>query len=189
MKREISGLFKSTSARLTLFVLVLGIALVVGRGACAPRSGIALKDYEVARDYKQAIELFERNRYWLTADPKSPVEYSFSTLSPNKDPRYRGTMTIKVLRNNGDLVGFIAYYMKSPVFGFVLYVAVDERYRGKKLADKLMKHALDDLISRGAQRIELITRPTNISAQRVYERIGFHELGRDNTYVFYEYRP
>jgi len=189
MKGKISAAAKSTSVRIVFFTTVLGLAFVVGRGACTPRNGIAFKDYDVARDYKQAIELFERNRYWLTADPNSPVEYSFSTLSPNRDPRYHGLMTVKVLRSNGDLVGFVAYYMKSPVFGFVLYLAIDERYRGRKLADQLMKHAISDLVSRGAQRIELITRPTNISAQRVYERLGFHELGRDNTYVFYEYRP
>jgi len=189
MIKKVTESLKSTGARLAFFIFVVGVALFVSRGSCSPSSGIVLTDYNLARDYDQLIALFERNRYWLTTDPNSPTEYIFTHLSPRPDSRYHGQMTVKILRSNGDLAGFVSYYMKRNDVGFILYLGIDERYRGKHLADRLMKHAMDDLLSRGAKRIELITRPTNISAQTVYNRLGFRERGRDNVYVFYEYLP
>jgi len=189
MKEKIASFFKSTSARLLFFVVIVVLALIIGRGTCTPRNGIVLADYSVERDYKQVVDLFRRNLYWLDANPNPPIERIFTYLSSRGNPDNKNSLTVKVLRSGSDLVGFVSYYMKSPVLGFVLYLAVDEQFRGRRFSDRLMKQAIDDLVSRGAQHIKLITRPTNISAQMVYERLGFRELGRNSVYVYYEYRP
>ena len=162
------------------------LVLLVGRGS-GSSEGATVSEMNDARDLAQILSLFERNRYWLTATPNFPAEFSFRTRSPNEYPAYRGALTVKVLRDNGNLFGFVSYYMKAPGEGYILFLGVDEKYRGKRYADQLMLHAMEDLIGRGVRRIELITRPTNIAAQKVYRRLGFREVWRDHMFVDFEY--
>ncbi len=60
--------------------------------------------------------------------------------------------------------------------------------RGKGFAQKLMQYAIDDMRRLGAKKITLITRTSNTSAQKLYNRIGFKEIYRDEGYVYFEYR-
>lgn len=146
--------------------------------------------FDAQRDMQSVLTLFERNRYWLTATPNYDAEYTFTHQSPNKNPLNSGMLATEVMRSKqGEFIGFASYYMKSLSLGTVLFLAVEESFRGKRYAQILLEHSVQQLIARGATRIELVTRPSNISAQRVYSRVGFHETGRDETFVYFEYIP
>jgi len=189
MSNKIVTVPKARALWLMLATLVIAGIVFVGWGPCAPGDGLLLTEYDGDRDYKQIIELFNKEKYWLTGDPDSPVEETFTHLAPRRGPQYHGQLKVKVLRKEDDLVGFVSHYMEDADTGFILYLAIDRNYRGRRLADRLMRIAVNDLLSLGARRIKLITRPTNVSAQAVYNRIGFRELGRDAVYVYYEYLP
>jgi ribosomal protein S18 acetylase RimI-like enzyme len=53
---------------------------------------------------------------------------------------------------------------------------------------KLMQFALDDMKRLGAKKISLVTRTSNLSAQKLYNRMGFKETYRDEGYVYFDYK-
>lgn len=63
----------------------------------------------------------------------------------------------------------------------VLAVAPDARGRG--VASRLMRHAVDQAQARGARRIVLTTGPEMVGAQRLYERLGFERMRDRETEV------
>jgi ribosomal-protein-alanine N-acetyltransferase len=91
-----------------------------------------------------------------------------------------------VLRENNVFIGFIAYYMKKPQEGFVLFVSVKEEFRGKRYAEQLMKYAFCDLRRQGARSVWLITRLSNLRAQALYRRLGFYELQHDEEFIYFQ---
>ena len=59
--------------------------------------------------------------------------------------------------------------------GHVTTIAVDPRYRGRKIGDKLMLGMMEDAIARGATRATLEVREKNVVAQNLYRKYGFRE--------------
>ncbi len=51
------------------------------------------------------------------------------------------------------------------------------RYRGRKLGQKLMQRLVDEALLRGAERMTLEVRVSNLVAQRLYEKFGFRPVG------------
>jgi len=56
-------------------------------------------------------------------------------------------------------------------------VAVDPRFRGKKIGEYLMKHIISLSLMYGAVRMTLEVRVSNITAQNLYKKLGFTEQG------------
>ena len=109
--------------------------------------------------------------------------------APSQDLKYIGRLNIKVLREKEKFVGFTAYYMKEPGFGFLLFLAVNPEFRGKEkgYAEKLLKYALGKLKEVGAHYVQLCTRIDNERAQRLYRRVGFYEISKDDGFVYFQY--
>ncbi|RYZ78496.1 MAG: GNAT family N-acetyltransferase [Proteobacteria bacterium] len=61
---------------------------------------------------------------------------------------------------------------------FVDEVFVSQEYRGQGLGSSLIRHAIEHSKSIGIQGVRLETTPTNAGALRLYERLGFKNLGR-----------
>lgn len=167
-------------------VVILGIGYYV----FCPADTII--DFDYARDAQEIHALFKRDWYWLVA--ASPEEYDVDFVLRYKARRYAlesiGTLTIKVLRENGDFKGFVTYYKKSPKVGFLLFLSVKDDVRRKGYGEKLARYAINDLLSQGVQKIEIVTRPSNERALNLYKnKLGFKETGRDGTFVYLEYVP
>lgn len=60
----------------------------------------------------------------------------------------------------------------------ILSVAVDPRSRGRGLAGDLLRHHLARIAARGITRIFLEVGEDNRPALRLYNRAGFHEVGK-----------
>ena len=56
-------------------------------------------------------------------------------------------------------------------------IAVSPSYRGRGLGARLLRHALLEAARRGCSRAMLEVRPSNVVAQRLYERFGFRRVG------------
>lgn len=76
------------------------------------------------------------------------------------------------------------YYLASEVAGEaeLLNISVDPSLQGKGLGAKLLKHLISKLKA-DTSEVFLEVRSSNVSAIKLYEKLGFHQLGcRPNYY-------
>lgn len=142
------------------------------------------------RDTQPILEIFKQNWNWLVSSDDYDPAFTLKYLAPNNNRRYLGKLNINVLRQGNDLIGFVAYYMKSQDLGFLLFLAVDNRFRRQKYGELLLRYGLQQLTHLGAKKIRLVTRITNIPAQTLYKRVGFYEFSREpEGFIYFEYDP
>lgn len=85
--------------------------------------------------------------------------------------------------NNDDVVGYAGMWM-VPGEAHITTVAVHPDYRDKHIGELLMRTLITHSISQGAQTMLLEVRPSNISARKLYKKLGFRQIGiRTNYYV------
>ena len=106
-----------------------------------------ISDYAPLRDTQEILNIFKRDRYWLLASEDYSPEFMLKYHAPNQELRYMGRLNIKVMHEKEKFVGFTAYYMKAPGFGFLLFLDINPEFRGKEkgYAEKLLKYALEQL--------------------------------------------
>ena len=144
--------------------------------------------FDLKRDGKDIMAIFDRDWDWLIPgdrDSFSP-ELMLAYQAPMQNPMYAGRLKIKVIRDGDNLVGFVAWYMKDPEKGFLNFVVVNPEYRGKGYADKLVRHAMDQMIKEGAKKLTMVTWPYNVRARKVYDRLGW-KVVKEEYQVHYEY--
>ncbi|KAL3466657.1 acyl-CoA N-acyltransferase [Aspergillus heterothallicus] len=73
----------------------------------------------------------------------------------------------------GVVVSKLEHHRGGPLRGYIAMLAVSEEYRGKGIATKLVRMAIDAMAERGADEIALETEITNTAAIKLYERLGF----------------
>lgn len=168
--------------------LLLAISLALGLSVYYyPSSSSDIQIFDTARDTSDIHKIINDNWYWLIATPDYSIEHMLTTKSPNtRDPQYHGKLQIHVLRKDDAFIGFTAFYKKNYYLGQVLFIAVEERFRGKRYAQQLLDFAVDELAKQGVTMIHLVTRVDNIRAQALYKRDGFREYNRDDLHVYYE---
>lgn len=175
--------------RKTIFLAALSVSVA---SVCAgwwyyAADGIA--SYAAHRDRSAVLSLFDANWYWLVSEHSlgfSP-EYMLDNAASSQAPEHIGNLSLYVYRAGGKTVGFLAYYLKSPLRGYILFLVVDDSSRGKGYARTLMNFGLKKLTNLGVRTIELVTRVSNNPARSLYESSGFVENWRDGGFVHYEY--
>lgn len=142
-------------------------------------------NFNELRDTKDILTIFKRDWYWLVASENYSPEFMLKYRAPTQDFRYRGQLNIKVLRNQDGLIGFVAYYLKTPTEGFLLFLDVNPSFRGKGYSEQLLHYALNDLKKLGANTVRLVTRTNNIHAINLYQRTNFTETSRNDGFVYF----
>jgi len=152
------------------------------------RQTTGIVNYIKERDKETILDLFKKNWYWLVSEYSKDFspELMLEHRAHDKSPQSYGSVTIKVILENGVPVGFVSYYMKKFYEGFIWFLAVTEEARNKKYGGELLQTALDDLKKRGAKYVRLITRTNNYPAQALYKKLGFREMRRDEKFIDYE---
>ena len=186
----------------TIKAVIMSISIALGGAITylyfSPRQTVQVQEqgqtqileYESARDKQDIINLMKKNWYWLISSPDYSAEYMLDNQIPShREPRYKGALRVKVLRDSKNLLGFTAYYKLNFYEGRVLFLAVDETQRGKGYGELLMRHALSELKKLGSYKICLDTRVDNLKAQSLYKRIGFIEESRDDAFVHFIQKP
>ncbi len=64
----------------------------------------------------------------------------------------------------------------------LLNICIDPAHHGKGLGRELLDHIIEVARSQGAEMMFLEVRPTNIAAIRLYESVGFSEVGVRRNY-------
>jgi ribosomal protein S18 acetylase RimI-like enzyme len=156
---------------------------------CADMQQGPVYTFKPSRDLKQMVELFEKNRNWLTYQKYSDPAFLFVNKTPSyRDARLMGRMETQVLRDGGNLIGYACYYIDLENKGKILFVVVDEKYRGKRYAQQLVNLALEYFKKHRVSYVYLATRLDNVRARSAYTRMGFFETERDDTYITYGYQ-
>jgi ribosomal protein S18 acetylase RimI-like enzyme len=152
-------------------------------------------DFVYDRDIADILKIFDENWYWLMPAPPDTyhpgyVDYVFKYRAPQANPFQHNKLTIKVLRIDNQVAGFVAYYMKSKKSGMLLFLAVKDIFRGKQYGEKLARYAVGELCKAGATEVHLLTRVDNIPAQKIYKKLGFKERLNDGEgFVYFIYIP
>jgi ribosomal protein S18 acetylase RimI-like enzyme len=115
-------------------------------------------------------------RRFLAATNRTPDDYASFLRSQLDDP----DIVVLVAENDGGVIGY-AYaaiegydYMSLRGPAAVLHdLIVDPEHRGRGVGRLLLNATLSYLTSRGAPRVVLSTAERNVSAQRLFERMGF----------------
>jgi len=173
-------------------MIVIFVVLLCGLYGyyCMSEKG-PIYEFNSKRDTAAILNLFDKNWYWLIANESSSPSFYLKYRTPNENPAYFGKLQVKVMRENNELVGFVAYYKEKPEEEEwrLLFLAVDEKFRGKGYGSTLAEYAMQDMIKQGAKKIGLWTRLSN-PAQRIYKRLGFVELYyTEGGYIYFEYYP
>jgi peptide alpha-N-acetyltransferase len=71
---------------------------------------------------------------------------------------------------------------QAPLRGYIAMLAVSSEYRGKGIATRLVRMAIDAMIEQGADEVVLETEVENVAAMRLYERLGFLRSKRLHRY-------
>ncbi|KAL4810394.1 acyl-CoA N-acyltransferase [Aspergillus unguis] len=82
----------------------------------------------------------------------------------------------------GVVVSKLEPHRGGPLRGYIAMLAVSESYRGKGIATKLVRMAIDAMKDGGADEIALETEITNTAAMKLYERLGFLRSKRLHRY-------
>ncbi|MGE0009363.1 MAG: GNAT family N-acetyltransferase [Candidatus Babeliales bacterium] len=138
-------------------------------------TGIVDFNYQRDHDYVNAVFEDDENWYWLVDGSRSDFspEDMMKTMSASRDLSTKGDLIMKMLYVEGKPAGFSAYYNKNFYLGKIRFIYVDPAFRGAGYGLQLVNAAVDDLKARGANKIALVTRSSNLPAQRIYEKAGF----------------
>lgn len=156
---------------------------------------LAIVDFVYERDIHGVQNIIDENWYWLFPETKESyplgyVNYVFKYRAPQANPLYCNRLIIKVLRIEGNVAGFVGYYMEAKKTGRLLLLAVKKDYRGKQYGEKLARYAQQELLKLGASQVTLLTRADNLPAQRIYRKLGFYEILNDGRgFVHFMYEP
>jgi len=175
-----------------ILLAVVAIVSVAGIFFYVSKEKSQIYDFNYARDSKDILEMFDKDWSWLVAD-MTPEEYSADFMLRNRTPyqypdtSHFGKLQIKVLRKDGKVAGFTAYWKENFYKAQILYVAVAREFRRQGIGKKLTKYAVQDLFKQNCQVIWLVTRTKNV-ARKLYENLGFKLYKEIPGFVYYELR-
>ncbi|KAJ6187906.1 hypothetical protein N7519_002814 [Penicillium mononematosum] len=88
-----------------------------------------------------------------------------------------GDLCFLAMDDKDEMVGVVVSKLEphrdGPLRGYIAMLAVREENRGRGIATKLVRMAIDAMIERDADEIVLETEITNTGAMKLYERLGF----------------
>lgn len=82
-------------------------------------------------------------------------------------------LTIKILRDQNKILGFITYYQPNPKTNHIELLAVDSEHRGKGYGKKLIEHVIYEGLKKGLKTVQLYVYPSNQAAIKIYQHLGF----------------
>ncbi|KAM0143894.1 hypothetical protein ACHAP3_001160 [Botrytis cinerea] len=104
---------------------------------------------------------------FMALDPSLP-------LTPTTTPPLHGILIAKLETHSS--------HSPPTLRGYIAMLAVSSSFRGRGIATKLVKLAIDAMAARGADEIVLETEEGNVAAMRLYERLGFVRSKKLNRY-------
>jgi ribosomal protein S18 acetylase RimI-like enzyme len=154
-----------------------------------------IRDFDYQTDGQAIDALFHKgdNFYWMIGGrPEHRSEYSVDFMlryrsSSQYEKKYN--LILKTILVDGRIAGLLAYHPESSRVWRLLFLIVDQDFRGRGFAKKMLKYAVDDMLARGAIQLVVYTRNNNFKAQKMYTDFGFKQVGTSNEGVHYSWNP
>lgn len=161
------------------------------KNSSASETNFDIKDFNFDRDSANVDELFHKgdNWYWMLHNGilnTYSLDFTLRNKSSSQSEKLNN-LVMKVLRVDGKLAGFLAYYPHSKHVWQLLFLLVDQDFRRQGIAKKLLKFALGDMAHRGAIKVDLATRNNNFRSQGLYKGFGMKQTGSDEQFVFFSW--
>lgn len=102
-------------------------------------------------------------------------EAFFNEMVHNKFALYMGIVDQDVV------IGYCGVWIVIDE-AHITNVAILPEYRGKQLGEALMRHVMDIARSRGALKMTLEVRVSNVAAKSLYRKLGFQDGGLRKNY-------
>jgi ribosomal protein S18 acetylase RimI-like enzyme len=135
-------------------------------------------DDELIAAFNRLIPQLSRSAAVPTPDAiHEIVEASASTLLIARDGRGHGRIV--------GLLTLVVFRIPTGVRAWIEDVVVDEAVRGRGVGEALSQEAIQRAVGAGARTVELTSRPSRETANRLYQRLGF--VRRDSN--VYRYTP
>lgn len=86
----------------------------------------------------------------------------------------------KAIYSGDDLVGMLAYYLHDGNYGYfywLYHLMIDKKYQGNGYGEAAVKLAVKEMFQLGATEIRTMYMPDNVRAGRLYEKLGFEQVG------------
>lgn len=183
--------FKDYNHSIKIVIAVVALVVMGWCGYAWTNYDNGIVDYKAFRDKAAIKKMFHDDwkfLYYGDWDKISETDFNVDFMLDNRSSlqhAIHSNLILKVLRENGKTVGFLAYYPKSPYWWHMLFLIVDKDHRGKSYASKLVQFFIDDSVDRGAIKLTTFTRLINTPARAVYEgKFGFKDIGHhDEKYM------
>ena len=151
----------------------------------------SIQDFNFEADGPQVDALFRKgdNRYWMLNNGilnNYSIDFMLRHNSSSQHAKLHN-LVLKVLKIDGRLAGFLAYHSHSEHVWQLLFLLVDQDFRRQGIAKKLLKYSLDDMVRRGALKVNIATRNNNFRSQGLYKNFGIKQIGSDEQFVFFSW--
>lgn len=141
-------------------------------------------DYVESRDKVAIKKMFHDDwqlLYFGDFDKISEDDFNVDFMLDNcSSSQYTAThnLVLKVMREHGKTVGFLAFYPRSPYWWHMLFIIVDQDHRRSGYASKLVQYFIDESVARGAIKVTTFTRLMNTRARALYQdKFKFKDMG------------
>lgn len=87
---------------------------------------------------------------------------------------------------DNQLAGFVSFYCNNEKTkeAFITLVLINNNFRGKKIAQKLLKDTISNIREKKFSRCSLEVNIENKNALHLYEKIGFYEVYKKDDSIF-----
>lgn len=125
-----------------------------------------------------AVEEKDFDELFLIEQQAHQVPWSLGTLKNNQGAQY---LNLKI-EDQQQILGFAICHLvldEATLFN----IAIQPAFQGKGLGFQLLAHLISQLKQQNVQTLWLEVRESNLSAQRLYEKLGFNQVDiRKNYY-------
>lgn len=165
-----------------IFSLSLTCYLLLGS---KNQNDLQIQQFDYVKDAQAVDQLFHKgdNFYWMIAgNPDYSVDFMLKYATSSQYEK-KHNMILKVAKLNEKVVGFLGYYPQSTHIWRLLFVLVDQDVRRQGVGKKMVKFALQDMVSKGALQIRLCTWDNNFKSQGLYKGLGFKFSHKEDSNV------
>ena len=135
---------------------------------------------EVKKVDGELVKAFERLTPQLSSSNPPPTEKELASIVTSR------STVLFVARDDGEIVGslsLVLFRIPTGLRAWIEDVVVDGAARGKGVGEALNRAAIERASKAGAKTVDLTSRPSRESANRLYQRLGF-QLRASNVYRY-----
>ncbi len=127
------------------------------------------------------VEAFARLIPQLSKSSPAPTKHELQAIADHE-----ACFLLVAREHDGSILGsltLVVFPIPTAVRAWIEDVVVDDAARGKGVGELLNRRALEISAEHGAKTVDLTSRPSRESANRLYQRIGF-EARETNVYRY-----